>query len=360
MLTKLTLTFFSIYVGILGVSGRQKTSCLRTYNVTIILNRVGFVKASGMSGVELDEDSNHFDLTAICPLASMLLRDPCIEVWMYSMLKRRSVQLNEESLIMDLTTENVAMKEIEINDFLEFISKLPPSTKTVEQSVILKIYRDTFSYMYSYEDNNDSRKKLDALRNLQNQKHYNIIVQNGDVSGENRFFLYFLKFWLPKHRLLKQRSRKENKHLNKIIVDLVKSVDFKEIEYFGHLKRECFSNNNTALNIIIKDIDPNFHEYDLDLIQWFFHSALDLKGLNIIWGKRLDQYDTFVLLASISEAGSQIKTQESIKVSVTHSMPNSPMLKEKGHIMVWEEDLYNPLFFRTLVDQMNVALCREN
>ena len=179
MLTKLTLTFFSIYVGILGVSGRQKTSCLRTYNVTIILNRVGFVKASGMSGVELDEDSNHFDLTAICPLASMLLRDPCIEVWMYSMLKRRSVQLNEESLIMDLTTENVAMKEIEINDFLEFIPKLPPSTKAVEQSVILKIYRDTFSYMFDYEDNNDSRKKLNALKNLQNQKHCNIIVQNG-------------------------------------------------------------------------------------------------------------------------------------------------------------------------------------
>ena len=60
----------------------------------------------------------------------------------------------------------------------------------------------------------------------------------------------------------------------------MKDVNYKEIEYFGRLNRECFS-DNTTLNVFARDYRPSIW-IGFNLKQLYL-GALDLKGLDIRW-----------------------------------------------------------------------------
>ena len=254
------------------------------------------------------------------------------------------------------------MAVIEISDFLEFTSKLQvPGNDTVEQSVIYLHYKFLgIRYLARWED---EKKKSNALEELQNEKHFKVIVHcGGDHESRDTsegYFCTMLKLWVPRHHFLNAGSKITNKHLMKIILDLLKDVNYNEMNYFGRLHRECF-HDNIGL-IIVMESDFLFITRSKNLMQWFFNSAIDLGGLVTEWANWDEYHGTGAnVLVSISKEGTQIETSKNIILSVNRSMPNSPVLKEKGHIMVWEEDLYDPLFLRMLVDQMNVVLCGEN
>ena len=217
------------------ISTHKDTFCLKATNLTIIINFESFYTKSDDRWYLLDPTTFH-------PLVLLLLRDPCNEVWIYSLHRKRSIRLQEKNLALDLEREIVALKHIEISDFLGFTSQMPAANDTVEQSIIH--LHDRMNYPHNqYDDLHDSKKISPALEELQNNKHYNIIA----LCAVNYFdgFCRILKSWIPKHRILNIGLQITNINVIKIIIDLVQNVNYKEMRYLGVLNRESLHHNTS-------------------------------------------------------------------------------------------------------------------
>ena len=118
----------------------SSTSSLKMRNITIVPD----VYFDHLEALTQDRVYDRFNV-----LINSLLRDKCMTVWIYSPLKKRSIQMTESNLIDFLNAEMAVYSGMDENEFLEFSSKLPTNNNNTEQTLI---YVQNYFYVFNAEN----------------------------------------------------------------------------------------------------------------------------------------------------------------------------------------------------------------
>ena len=257
--------------------------CLKTQNVTFIM----------------DVNDEFFYATIFEPLISKMIRNPCIKVWMYSHLKKQVIRLEEHDVTPVLTSETATQRSIDVNEFLELTSQMPTGSQAIEQHIIFihqrklvltkpreseesdEEQKDTVtnpqltngsrvirleSLLERFDkfQRHDPKRISDMLKELQNQKQYNIVLACSDHSG--RGFCKLCESWLPKNNFFasgfgyypnrKVKFVAQMKHVLKMYhLVLNKNYNILIFRYFSFSIHFSTPNNTPSLHLLVDFIN---------------------------------------------------------------------------------------------------------
>ena len=107
------------------------------------------------------------------------------DLWFYSPIKKRSIQIKESNLEHLLVTEIALFNEIDSNEFLEFVSELPEVDSITDQTILyldLDFIVNVFTLPVYYSNPNSMKNSTRAwimlqLKKLQLAKKINLVSE---------------------------------------------------------------------------------------------------------------------------------------------------------------------------------------
>ena len=164
-------------------------------------------------------------------LINSLLRDPCTEVWVYSRIRKRFLQMIGSNAQNFFDTEIAAYDFLEDYEFLEFSLKLPEVNGITEQTLL---------YIYAYYEIGFSVRQTPLiskeLQYLQNSKRYYVIAV---VNFKQSFFDMF-ENWLPMHRAfiidLIHPARLIDQHIHRDLLGVLRNPYYDRFKQYKDLK----------------------------------------------------------------------------------------------------------------------------
>ena len=207
-------------------------SCIGTKNITIFPN------------IEIESDSYYQpNLKQIGFLIKILLRESCMDVWMYSRTHKRSIQLMESNFQHLLDTDIAAYRRMDENELIEFTSNLPKAIGITKQSIL---YINHFFVEYTqgiYITQNVTLISKE-FESLQKDKKYNIIVLCDNI----KTVLEIGKTWLPKNRyfMVNPWHPTVNQNLHIEFINILRNPDYDRFKQYQDYLR-CLNEQNLSV-----------------------------------------------------------------------------------------------------------------
>ena len=256
-----------VFAWVLASLGRERnamTSCIKKRTIYIVPD------------IEIRNRHSSLQprLSKLSLLMKALVRDPCINLWTYSVIQRQFIRMTELNIQHLLDTEIAVYSGLEgHSEWRDFVLKIPTSNETIEQVIV---YIDF--YLRSINQKNRERSLvLKDLIYLQNIKKLKVIV----LSPHRRLFIE-VRNWLPSHRFFRMphlgfQRKAIDQNVQKDLLDLLKNPDHDRFQQYDKL--ECMHDRKWALYISgnkrDKDKDDQTNDengFDFSYLAYFFEA----------------------------------------------------------------------------------------
>lgn len=364
-------------------------SCTRTQNITIFLY-YGVVKPN----------QDQLNL-----LFGSLLREHCIDVWIYSRTRKHTYRMNKLNSQNILNTEiDMYYRKPDINEFLEFISKLHKIKATTNQTLLC--ITD-----FKEEKIREKDQIVKELKYLQDVTKFSVVV----VGHKQEILDEMRKKWLPPHRsfVIAYYNGKISQIFHKDILNVLKNPNydrFKEYQdlkctdqrklniYFWVNKKIFEEGKDETINhkYLSDTIKSKFPDLKISLVHEYIYNTASISFPNVqpnvqdavymrVYG--LGEYNGDGLLVSLwsptnfmnilkqqqnllhiniewnekffQRAPQPFTFGKTINITLNNEAPKSPVFQD-GQIVLFEEDLDDPLFINMLIDRIDTFCIRAN
>eukprot|EP00111_Clytia_hemisphaerica_P011539 TCONS_00033869-protein len=356
-------------------------SCNGTKNVTILRN------------MEPTSNPNFFQSSTLqlTFLVKSLFETPCISVWMYSVARKISIRLDEESLthLMDTLMESSFKKDG--SNIRQFLSDYAQSVDDTNEQILLVILNE-----------NDSKQTsiTDELKQIKQKVNIGMILWCGEpLTADRHTTCNEARNWLPARQIINCGSTHFQPHfdpfLHKIFLGLIENISYDYYQQYNDLK--C--NEAEALEIFVwqslrhhkyvysrtffltSQLQNKFTAANVHLIISYYEQVFFQSSAKNFFSHNFNIAKNAILPTQVSNILDNLNNRKQIHIVVDHKgkkwqealyeeygktikviiddgISDSPVL-EGGVIRTWNEDLRNPFLVNMIIGEMNQYLCQE-
>ena len=307
-------------------------------------------------------------------LVKHLLRDSCINIWLYSLLNKQWIRpLNEDHVqkFFDKDVEAMSRRQIDISDFIKVTSNFPDNEKV--------------TLLYAYSRHEQTLAIADRLGYLQNLIKHEVIFNCMDKFGLTNSFCKAVGMKLPKRNfVLLPNSNSQNLFLLNTL---------KNPNYNGYEKIQCTDNSNISMlffhleraiakSFYISNIVSSYQlKEELNVIKVvkitpekgkppkiIIYENYTLVSLNIDYLDKFVAKGQKLIKIFVTDKRSYKQNQDLlpqysvgqiINIVVDEDLHTYPIVQGENTIYSSSVDFYHPIFMNTFIGLINKLLRKE-